>query len=234
MPLAGEKMSGETQSAVDTPLIEAGGEAEDKLQAARKEAAALLEKASREAKAQLDQAASQAQYALEEAKSQGYQEGYREGNQQGQELHRQNTEEAGRQLNRLLSEIAGERQAFIDSFEGEMVELAVSIAEKIVVSAINKDDNAFKSMIINALKHMRRESKITLHVSEEQYNEFFKAESANFVLGDETITVVIVNDTQLENGDLILESDEETVNAGVGSQLKHIMLAFGQPGGGEG
>jgi len=136
-------------------------------------------------------------------------------------------------LQRLFAELAEAREIYCDSFETDMVNLAFRIAEKIVITTIDRDDTVFMAMITNALKQMRRQGKITVRVSERQYNEYFKAESAYFVLGDESVNVTMVNDPLLQEGDVILESDGETVNAGVASQLKHISLAFGSAGGGE-
>lgn len=196
-------------------------EAEEKVQAAATEAKTKIA----EAESILAKAESKAQSMMDKAKRQGYQEGQ----QEGLALYQQQTAEAAEQLKHLLAELAQEREVFFDGFEGQMVELALKIAEKIVLTAINKDDTAFTDMITNALKHMRHESKISIHVSEQQYNDFFNAESANYVLDSENIHVAIIKDPRMENGGLILESDEETINAGAASQLKYISLAFGRP-----
>jgi flagellar assembly protein FliH len=218
---------------VDNILKEARREAEARLAEAEENAAKLLagirEAAALEAAAKVAEAERQAQNVLQEAQHAGREEGREE----GLELYRRQTEEASLELKRLLQEIAGAREAFFDSFEGEVVELALNIAEKITLSAISQDEAAFKAMVANALKNLRREGKITLRVSEQQYNDFFHAESASFVLGDETIRVSVIDDPHLKNGGLIVESAEESVNAGVSSQLKYIALAFGRPGGEE-
>lgn len=224
-----EKSPQDIRRAADNLLNEAKREAEARLKTAEEKAAAMLTAATQEAEAMLAGAQGQTQSITEEAR----QRGYEEGRQEGLSLYQKQTEEAGEQLGRLLLEITEARENLFSGFEGEMVDLAVSVAEKIVMTTIEKDGDAFKAMIINALRHMRREGNISLRVSEQQYNEFFNAESANFALGTDTISVSVVNDQHLKNGDLILESAEETVNAGVSSQLKHILLAFGRPGGGD-
>lgn len=217
-----EELPQEVQSSADNLLKQAQRQAEAQLQAAASQAEAKLEEAGQMAAARLAEAESQANAILEEAKRQGLQEGLT--------LSRRQTEEASQELSRLLAEMVKERETFFCGFEEEMVDLAFDIAEKIVVVALSKDDAAYKSMIENALKHMRREGKISLHVSEQQYNDFFHAESATFVLGDDTIRLSVVNDPHLKNGDLILESAEEIVNAGAASQFKQIELAFSRLG----
>jgi flagellar assembly protein FliH len=215
---------------VDTILREARREAEARLADAEESASKLLagirEAAEEEAEAKLAEAGRQAIGIVAEAR----QKGQEEGRQEGLELYRQQSEEAAQQLSRLLQEIAGAREAFFASFEGEVVELALSIAEKITLSAISQDGAAFKGMVSNALKQLRREGKLSLRVSEQQYNDFFRAESASFVLDDESIRVAVINDPHLQEGGLIVESPEESVNAGVASQLKYIALAFGRAG----
>jgi flagellar assembly protein FliH len=218
---------------VDNILKQARREADIRLTEAEAAAAELLAKireaAALEAEAKVAEAGRQVQNILEEARRRGREEGRLE----GLELYRQQTEEASREISRLLKEIASAREALFASFEGEVVELALNIAEKITLTALSKDETIFKAMVANALKNLRREGKISLRISEQQYNDFFNAESASFVLDDETIRISVINDPHLENGALIVESAEESVDAGVASQLKYIALAFGQPGDGE-
>ena len=222
-PTYKEASAQEIKNAADDLLKQAQNEAAAKLQAGEAEAEVKLAEAGKMAAARLAEAESEARNILEKAQRQGQQEGLA--------FYQRQTQEAAQEFKRLLSEIAQAREAYFNSFEGEMVDLALSVAEKIVLYAINKDDAAFKLMIENALKHMRREDKIFLHISEQQYKDFFNAECASFELGGETVTVAVINDPLLENGGLILESDEEIVNAGAASQLKYISLAFGRPRG---
>ena len=209
----------------ENAVAQAEEQAASRLNAAAQQAKTIVENAQEQAQAKLTAATKEEQKTLEEARLRGRQQGWAE----GLALHRQQMKEASQQLSQLLAELAKARETFFETFEDDMVDLALDIAKKITLTAVNKDEAVFKAMIENAIKHLRREGKISLYVSEQQYNDFFKAESANFVLAGEPIRVEIIQDTLLENGDLIVESEEESVNAGVSSQLKHIALAFGRP-----
>lgn len=191
------------------------------LKQAEEQAAAKLHQAEAKAAAMLSEAEKQAAAMREDA----WKSGFEEGQQQGAKAQAEQTAAARQQLNRLLTDLSAASDQFYGSVEGDLVALALDAAEKVVKTAI-KERESFEAMIKNALKNMRREDKITVRVSEQQYQDFFNAESAAFMLGDEQLNVAIVNDPHLGDGDLLLESESETVNAGVDSQFRYISLAF--------
>lgn len=237
-----EKMLQEAQNAAGEILNDAHHAAaelvSDTRQQAELKAAAVLQEAAHQAEAKLRQAELEAQQqavaihdaARQEGNREGYEEGRRHGYEEGEskalEDHMEQNRAARQQISDLLAEMAAARDTFYNSFEGEIIDLALAMAAKITHTVIQKDDTAINSIIIHALKQMRRQGKITIRLNEEQYNTFFNAESANFALGDETISAAIISDPALEEGDMLLEAEGETVNAGWDSQLKYIEIAF--------
>lgn len=195
------------------------------LREAQQQAEQLLQKAAKDADAKLQAAETQA----EGIRADAWQSGCEEGKHEALKIQAEQNRAAQAQLNILLTEIAAAHEALYQRYEDEIVDLALAIADKITNTVVKQDGGAMEAMIVHALKHMRREAKITVRVSEEHYQTFFNAESMNFVLGDESINVAVESDPLLGDGGLILESDLETVNAGTDSQLKYIALAFGRP-----
>lgn len=186
--------------------------------AAEKKAAAILQKAEEEAKS---------------IRSQARRSGYQEGKDEALASYEVQMKKSAESVRALIREIESARDVMFERFEDDIINLSLSVAGKIVNAAIDRDaeNKFFESMVVNALKQMKREGKILVRVSEEQFNTFFSAGSATFVLGgDESVTVSVEGDPTLKKHDLILESDGETVNAGADSQLKYIAIAFGRPG----
>jgi len=211
-------------------LKKAEQQAAQLLQNAKQEAAAKLKAAEQERARIAAETESKKEAIISDARQEGHQDGYQEGLHQGLDIYQQQTIAASRQLGELIQELAAARTVFFDSFESDMLELALAIARKITLSTIHTDDKAFKAMINNALKQLWKEGKISLRVSEQQYQDFFNSESSHFVLDGDSIHINIINDPLLDDGDLILESAEKTIDAGVSSQLKRIELAFSRRG----
>ena len=247
-----ENADAEAKTRVGMILQDAQNASDDILNEARIAAGALISDAKRTAEGRitaiLREAESLAQEKLREADKQikaihdsarqaGYKEGYDEGLQHGYDkgknealqISMEQNRAAQQQISDLLTEITAAREAYFNSIEAEIIDLALAVAAKITHTALQKDDTALNAIIINALRQMRRQGKITIRISEEQYNTFFNAESATFVLGDESISAAILGDPALDDGDILLEAEGETVNAGVDSQLKYLALALGCP-----
>lgn len=161
-------------------------------------------------------------------RSQGWEAGYDEGRTEFETERLQQMAEDRAALERVIGEVVQARKEILDGLEDEIVDLALAVAKKIVNVAIQKDDIIFESILKNALHQMKREGKITIRVSGQEYERFFSSGSATFVLGDESVTATIVNDPLLPEGGGIVESEGETINAGVDSQLRYIAIAFKQ------
>jgi flagellar biosynthesis/type III secretory pathway protein FliH len=90
---------------------------------------------------------------------------------------------------------------------------------------MEKDDKIFEDMMQTALARLRKEGKIVIRMSPEEYRNF-SSPNAQFVINNERIQAAIVEEPLFGKGDLIVESEGETINAGVDSQLRYIELAF--------
>ncbi len=185
-----------------------------------------------------NQAAIKAKAILQEAEADAVeikklarQRGYEEGIGKADEEIRAAVEKDNAQLRSVIGKIEEARRAMFDSLEDEILGLTFSIVKK-VFNQINKSDSAmFESMIANALKQMKKEGKITIRVCKEEYERFFSSGDASFILGDKLLTAAVLPDSNMNGGDCIIESEGETVNAGIDCQMKNIEIAFRQADG---
>ncbi len=161
-----------------------------------------------------------------ELRGKAWQAGHSEGRAEGE---RQAAERAEREMADFHTFVQALRRAqedYAGMRERDIVELSLAIAKKIVNVSVKKDDIMFESLIKNALNQMKREGKLLIRVSEEEYTHFFSSGSAVFILGDQTVTATVVADPVLPSGGCVIESDSETLDAGVDTQLRHISLAL--------
>jgi len=194
--------------------------AEEILSVAREEARAILQSAHDE---------------FEKERKRGFEQGYEEGVAENkrfydEELAKKKSEDDNT-LNRVLSEIYGEHKRIYMSMEGEVVNLALEIVKKIINPAEDELGTVFPSLIKNALRQFSTESKIIIHVSASDYERFFSSGATTIELDSgKIITVTVMSDVSLADGDCIIDTDDFTVNAGVDSQLKLVELAFDRVG----
>lgn len=189
----------------------------------------------------IKQAALKARTLIQEAEEQALvikrisrQKGYEEGLSEAGKKFEKALEEAREQdrllVARVVSELEKAKQNMLDNMEGDIIGLVIAIVRKIFDQTSKSDSSMLESMITNALKHIKKEGKINVRVSKEEYERFFSAGDASFVSGDRQLDVSLVPDEHMKSGDCIIECEGETVNAGLDSQLKNIEDALRQGG----
>ena len=202
-------------------LEEAKGEAEEQaaliIQAARDEAAFLI----------ID-----AQDEIEEERQKAWREGFAKGTEEAKISYEEQLTEKIRdddeKLKRVLNEIYDERERTYNGLEDEVVGLSLEVVRKIINPAEEALGGVFESLIKNALKQLSSfDGRVVIRVSPAEYERFFASGSAVVELDSGvTVTASILRDAALGGGDCIIDTDGETVNAGLNSQLKYIALSF--------
>lgn len=213
-----EKVQLEAKKALEN----AEAEAERILLEARHRAEEILAQAQAEAESLKREAEAAKEPLFEAAKEQGYAEGYSAGSREAEREYGESLGEIGQ----LLQKIGDERNAVIDGLEGEIIDLVLKISEKVINVQLEKDDKTFVELIQGALTRLKGEGKIFIRVSPEEYNRIFSSGLALPALDSEGRSVSAVQESLFERWDCVLENEEETLDAGVGSQFKRIALAL--------
>lgn len=172
----------------------------------------------------------QAEQDVLDIRAQGYKEGFEAGQAEAREQFLAQEQKDASAIRELLQNMGNSWEALFADVEQDFIELCLETVKKIINLAMEKDDTIFESLIKNALRHMKREGKITIRIGSREYERFFAEGSAVFVLGDEAVNAIMVNDPMLPDGGCIIESDAGTVNAGIDSQLKYLTLSFDKAG----
>ena len=230
-----EEELAEARAQAQTQAREIINEAEAKAKAT---ANGLIEDARQEVAALLLAAREQA----EEERRSAWQEGYTEGVEEGkhsydeqldaklresdEQLDAKLREDDGK-LKRVIEELYDERTRTYEELEEDVVELAIGIVRKVINPSEDEFGGVFELLIRNALKQISPDGKIVIRVSPAEYERFFSSGSAQFKLEKGvTVTASVIRDALLGECDCVIDTDEETVNAGLDSQLKRIRLAF--------
>ena len=209
-------------------LSEAETKAESKAQQivgeAREKAAAILTDA-REQAAQKREHAQKEGY--ETGRKEGYDEGHAEGKSEGKSAFESKIKEDDDKLKNVLQEIYDERQRTDSELEDELVGLSLAIIKRIIFQADEQFGGVFESLIKSALRQMSTDRKIVIRVGQEEYKRFFSPGKEVFDLDHGMrVTASVIEDQNLEEFGVIIDAGDETVNAGLDTQLQNIQLAF--------
>jgi flagellar assembly protein FliH len=193
-----------------------------RLKEAKAEAEKIIKQAEEQARALVEDSEAKADEIMQNA----FKQGYEEGADKAEGEIRVRCEEETKALRNLISQFEKARENMIDELEGDIISLIMETSKKVINIELEKDDKVFEGLIRNALTTIKREGKIVIRVSQDEYSRFFMDGKFEFVLNDELIKATVIEEPMFEKGDCVVESDGETVNAGIRSQLKCIELAF--------
>ena len=196
------------------------------------------EKAEARAKRIMDDARSEiaalmlaAREEAEEERHRACQEGFSEGAEESKricdERYAEKMREDDEMLRRVIEEIYTEKNRIYEELEDEVIRLTFEIVRKVIGSTEESVGGVFQSMIKNALRQITPEGKIIIRVSPAEYERFFSSGSAVFELDKGvSVTAGILRDASLGDFDCVIDTEDETVNAGLETQLKYIEIAF--------
>ena len=201
--------------------------AEETIRNAEERASAILGEARIEAAALLLAAREEVKEDRVRAWQEGYAEGAAEGKLSAEKKYEEKMSEDDKKLNRVISELYAERELTNSNLEDEAVGLSLEIVKKIFDPAEEAIGGFFDMLVRNALKQIAPEGKIVIRVSPDEYERFFSSGSAAFKLDEDvTITAAVLKDASLGRNDCIIDTDNETVNAGFDKQLEYITIAL--------
>jgi len=217
------------------PMYSADDVINDYINAAKSETEAkieaILEGARTQAETIISDARVEAEEERERARKEGFEEGLKEGTEEGrrsfdQELANKIRED-DEKLQNVLSALNDEKERMLAELEDEVIGLSLEIIKKI----FNPPEETLREMFLmqlkNALRQMSTDGKIIIRVGPAEYERFFSSGAATIEL-DSGITVhaSVIRDVSLNEGDLIIDTDDVTVNAGLESQLQYVQIAF--------
>jgi len=101
-----------------------------------------------------------------------------------------------------------------------VLNLAMDIAEKIINIELQRDDKVFMEIAKKAVAGLKQADSFALRVSRGEFDKYFKDGGAWLREATGCGEFEAVCDSNLEPGSLVLESDEEIINASVAVQLE--------------
>lgn len=176
----------------------------------------IVEVAKKEAEQIIEDARQKADEILNEAMARGFEMGKVEGKQEIQEklaAMEAQFDEFKENFNRKYDEL-------FDSLQQNLLELSVSIAEKVINLELDRSDECYLSMVKKAISKLKKDEKANIRISQQDFDRFFPGIDKELKQYEGKISAV--PDENLSKGDLIMETPNEIIDAGVNTQIKAI------------
>ncbi|MGI5918240.1 MAG: FliH/SctL family protein [Christensenellales bacterium] len=203
------------------PEISAGGpellEKDEQLpQALRDRARELMQSAQKRAQQTIQAATARAEEIKAQAKKEGYDAGMKLADSKIAEMEAA----LSAQTRKLLEEVTAYRNELYDALQDSVLNLAMDIAEKILNVELQRDDKVYMEIAKKAVAGLKQADDFTLRVSRGEFDKYFRDGGAWLREATGCGEFEAVCDPNLEPGSLVLESDEEIINASVAVQLE--------------
>lgn len=180
-----------------------------------------------EAKKILEDARAEAEKIRQEAREQGYQEGLDKGHEEGlNECSAAYADEIRRfheETQKALTEVSETKEKIIGDYIGELRDIAVNVAEKVIHVSLKSSGKVIEKMISEEAENHKKTDWIKVYIDREDYDLLVKAD-ADMARELSRITDnirFVVMDGEKE-GYLVMESPEEIVDMSVDTQMNNI------------
>ncbi len=195
----------------------------------------LIEDAKREAQQIISDANLSAAQVIQDAKLQAeemvtvvFEEARRDGYKLG---HAEVTEKAEgllREAENIKATAKREYEAMLDSFEGEMIQLVLDIAKKVIGDELEFRTEAVSSLVGQALLQCKGVAHVVIKVSPEDYEIVLEKKDMIAHKNGFSGELEIKQDLSLAKGDCIIETPMGSIDASVQTQLEAIEEAFNE------
>jgi flagellar assembly protein FliH len=224
-----ERLIQEARDEADRIVNEAEQTAFDEVKRKNDQAQSIRQSAEQEVEQILNDARSQAEQLVKEAeeqaaqvRDQAYQEGIARGKDEG---YAEGEAEATRLIERLhliLNKAIERRGAILEETEAQVVQLVLTIAKKVVKIMSDNQRQVVMHNVVQALQKLKHKGDITIRVNtvdvaittDHAKDLTRRVENVGYV--------TVLEDTSIEPGGCVIETDFGEIDARIGSQLREI------------
>lgn len=195
-------------------------QADELIRNAKAQAEHIIEEAKQAAEAEV---ARIHQQASEEGYNQGYAEGRRKGEEEASAATRKAAQESVEAVQRFLTQANNMRDEKIDKLSGELLDVAVTVAEKVIHVSLKSSEEIIKRMIIAATEKLKRREWVQIYVADCDVKGVAQSDpSLSAALSSLSDHIKIVPMRDAETGTCIVEMPDEIIDASASTQLENI------------
>jgi len=203
-----EKLLSNAKSEVDKRLQEANKQAQDiKKQTRQKAEESGKEEGFRKGKEE----------GLKIGKEEGYKKGYQDGISKGKDEYR----DAIESIKKLANEVLSQRESVLQETESDLIELVISIAEKVINEKISKNEVVYNN-VKKALEYAINSESILVRINPEDLATLGKYREEFLTIVGESTSFEIIEDENIDKGGCVLDTNLGQIDARISSQMEVI------------
>ena len=194
----------------------------DQALAIRHEAELAAERALADAESKINEMEKQAQARINEITSEAHKKGYAQVREEGFKAEKSEAERLVQRLHTIIERTMDKREEILNNTETQIVELVLLISRKVVKTISENQKSVIISNIAQALRKLKTRSDIIIRVNiadlelaSEHLQEFTD-------MVENAKNISIVEDTTVDRGGCVIETDFGEIDARIQSQLNEL------------
>ncbi|TCS82937.1 flagellar assembly protein FliH [Tepidibacillus fermentans] len=213
----------EFEASQSTQIIQDAEETAVKIiEQAKQDAEQLKLDAKNEIQSWWEQEKVELQHKEEEAEKRGFQTGFEEGFQNGLQKASSEYQEQIQQANQILQEAYSLKEQIIQEAEPTIIELAVTIAKKIVMKEVEIDPDIVKKIAREALRNSKEFEKVIINVDPHYFAYLQSAREELMMELNGNVDLSIFPDSSIQDAGIVVKTSYGALDARVDTQLEEL------------
>ena len=132
------------------------------------------------------------------------------------------------ELNRTLRTVEDAKTERLYRYMDELKDVAIAVAEKVIYVSLRSSGEVIRRMILKEAERIKKTAWLKIHIDRLDYEMLVETDAdvaSELSQVSDNIKFVIVE--KEEPGTLILETQEEIVDAGIGTQMENLRERLG-------
>lgn len=188
----------------------------------RREAEVAAEKAIKDAEEKIKDFETQAKARVDEVTKEAHKKGFDQGREEGFKEGKAEVERLVHRLHLILERAMDKRGQILEQTETQVIELVLLIARKVVKTISENQKNVVISNIGQALRKLKTRSDVIIRVNLADL-QLATEHTKDFIeLAENAKNLNVVEDTSVDRGGCIIETDFGEIDARIASQLHEL------------
>ncbi len=180
------------------------------------------EKIINDAKAEADRIIAEAQEKSQQDYKKSCDEGFEDGRKAGYEEGNKEAERLVAMLHDIIDKTLARRQEIFDEAEQQIVDMVILVSRKVVKIISEKQREVVMNNIVQALRKVKGKAAVTIRVNMSEV-KLTTEHSKDFIAAVQNIEKIsVVEDSSIEPGGCIVETDFGSIDARISSQLSEL------------
>lgn len=188
----------------------------------RHEAETAAEQAIKDAENKIAELERQAQARIDEVTKSAHKKGFEQGREEGFKEGKNEVERLIVRLHTILERAMDKRADILDQTEGQIIELVLLVARKVIKTISENQKNVVISNIAQALRKLKARSEVIIRVNLADL-QLTTEHVKDFVeMAENAKRITVMEDSAVDRGGCIIETDFGEIDARIQSQLREL------------